>query len=130
MERKRAEREESFRRMQLEALLLGEGSEGVTGERPRGEDSESLRGASVEELLAVLEGGQGAGVQAKRLLREHLHSHSPPPSSLQRGLREEEELLQSLSIAELFALSRDSSEGLFSDFLVQRARQLLDVALS
>lgn len=160
VDRKRAEREEAFRRMEVEALLLededfqappaGSSSGGEQGQEWAGQ--ESLQGVSVEELFRVLEDISppppaqahvlaSKKAEASKLLLGHLgryreqegQSSAQEEAALRRqfaGMQEEEELLQSFSLPELFTLSMGSQDGLFSDYLVYRSRQMLDAVLS
>lgn len=141
--RKRAEREAAFRQMELEALLMNDefmveqGIDGGPQEQPSLE--EALRGASVDELLTVLEEDVPEQMMKKRQASELLLGHMDrygllskeyPHTNNQDSLVEDDELLQSLTLKELYTVSLGSQDGLFSDYLVYRARQILDATLS
>jgi hypothetical protein len=150
--RKRAEREEAFRRMELEALLLedddfeGEGGGGGGGGGGRGTQEELQQsGVSVEELLRVLEeavpGAADKRAAASRELLGHLGRYREQQGGggaeeearlLEQfsGMEEEEALLRTFSLQELFMLSMGNQQGLFSEYLVHRSRQILDAVLS
>jgi hypothetical protein len=149
VERKRAEREEAFRRMELEALLLedGDNDQGTSTERTEQEPrvtQDSLHDVSVEDLFGILEDVLPEHAEkrsaASRVLLGHLHryrekeglSRSEEESRLRQiaDMEEEETLLQEFSLQELYTLSKGSEGGLFSDYLVYRSRQLLDTMLS
>jgi hypothetical protein len=106
---------------------------------------DTMRSASVEELFNVLEAVSPPALSAKRAaagktLLGHLDKYREQ-EGMSRGeeqaalkafteMEEEEELLTTFSLQELYTLSMGDQEGLFSEFLVYRARQLLDATLS
>lgn len=131
------------------------GGEGDGNERA---GQESLQDVSVEELFRVLEdvalssptdAQTQTGIEslvskraeASKVLLGHLsryreqEGHSPAQEAavLRRqltGMEEDEALLQTFTLPELFTLSMGNQEGLFSDYLVYRSRQILDTVLS
>lgn len=153
VERKRAEREEAFRRMELESVLLEDEDYAAAtssendSEREQNQErvtQESLLDVSVDELFGVLEsvvpGHADKRAAASKVLLGHLHryrdqaglSRSAEDALVRKfsGMEEEEAMLQAFSLQELYSLSKGNHGGLFSDYLVYRSRQLLDAMLS
>jgi hypothetical protein len=107
-------------------------------------DEQSLQGFSIEELFNVLEdvvpsrdAYASQRAQASQLLLGHLSRHQTQAESQQGGevhqieiMAEEEALLQTLSLHELYTVSVGNQDGLFSEYLVHRSRQILDAVLS
>lgn len=149
VERKRAEREEAFRRMELESLLMEEDGGAVEGEVDATSEQraaqEALRDASIDELFEVLETAVPAHssrrAAASTALLGRLQGYreqegrvdSAEEAAILRqfsAMEDEEALLRAFSPRELFSLSKGSQDGLISDYLVYRSRQILDAMLS
>ena len=132
----------------MEALLLDEeGFQPSGGVKSGGDDvvtQQSLQELSIEELFGVLEDVLPSHAakrrEASKVLLGHISkyrkqeglSRVDEEEKLEKfsKMEEEEKLLETFSLSELFTLSVGNHDGLFSEYLVYRSRQILDAVLS
>lgn len=122
MESKRKQREEIFRRMEIESLLVNDQLH--LTEQEKAEYRQNFDKHSVEELLEMIDGKKSKLNVAQRKIASE--------SILQRlgetQYRAEEMALFNLSLRELY----DVTQGKYADatdYQINRARELLDEAL-
>lgn len=122
VERKKIVREESFRRLEIEALLLGD--DPIFADESKRSLKRKLDKRTVADLLSDFE------TPALQLFRQELSSDTQKrlrsqPNAAQ--LLEEEQALSHLSLEELFLVTVDQKEA--SDFQKYRAKMLLDSSM-
>ena len=114
---KRKFREEAFRRLEIESILLGE-----EPDKEKLATKDKLDKNSVNDLLSVLD---------TPLLLSKRQSES---TAFQQRLKEpallaEEKILADMSLEELFVVTQNSDVTAYSDFQKYRAKQMLDVSM-
>jgi hypothetical protein len=117
VEKKKKKREEAFRRLEIESLLLGE--EYGVDKLPM---KDKIDINSVSDLLSVLD--------TDVLLEQRLASSSKFQGRLKNtDLLAEEKAIASMSLQELYHVTQESDATTYSDFQKYRAKQLLDASM-
>jgi hypothetical protein len=122
VERRRVQREESFRKLEMESRLFDvEGSDQGTLDINNVKMKENLEGKTVGEVLAALD-SDGHREQRRKASEEGIQQRLEP-----QQLEEEQQLLR-YSLGELFDVITGKLPA--SDFQIYRANTLLDAAMS
>jgi hypothetical protein len=117
VEKKKKKREEAFRRLEIESLLLGE--EYGVDKLPM---KDKIDNNSVSDLLSVLD--------TDVLLEQRLASSSKFQGRLKNtDLLAEEKAIARMSLQELYHVTQESDATTYSDFQKYRAKQLLDASM-
>jgi len=123
VENKRRDREQAFRRMEIEALLVND--EAHLNEVEKEEITEKLKEQSIEELLDIVDRTQSVEGVASRELASKIVAERLGNEDISA----EEAALASLPLRELYAISIGDYVDA-TDYQILRAKELLDVALT
>jgi hypothetical protein len=123
VEAKRNQREEVFRRMEIESLLVNDNLHLTEGEKT--EYRENYEQHSVEKLLDLVDSKQSKLNRAQRKIASDLLIERLGQSTQYRS---EEAVLFNLSLRELYEVSQGRYADA-TDYQITRARDLLDEAL-
>jgi maltodextrin utilization protein YvdJ len=122
VELKRREREDAFRRMEIESLLVGD--ERYPTQEALTELRRNLKDKTVQELLDVIDNNQLSGNVASRRIA------SDAVMAQLHGTRlvDEESMLSTLTLRELYSVSVGEYIDA-TDYQITRAKEMLDAAL-
>lgn len=121
VEKKRKEREEAFRRMEIEALLVNDEKNPTADEKKS--VHKSLRDKSILDLLDIIDKSESSGNVASRSLAGRMVLER-----LDKRMSEEDQALASLSLKQLYGVSVGDYVDA-TDYQIQRAQELLSDAL-
>jgi hypothetical protein len=121
VEKKRKEREEAFRRMEIEALLVNDEKHPTSDEKETLQ--QGLQDKSILDLLDVIDRSESSGNVASRSLAGRMVLER-----LDKRMSDEDQALASLSLKELYGVSVGDYVDA-TDYQMQRAQELLSDAL-
>ena len=125
MERRRRDRDEAFRRLEVESLLLNDEKYATMTEKE--EISSALRQKTIPDLLDVIDKAEISGNVASRTVASQLALERMGKVS-QSAFSDEDRALAALSLRELYGVSMGEYADA-TDYQIAKASELLDDAL-
>jgi hypothetical protein len=112
----RANREEAFRRLELESLMDDENDQKLAVLRNKYNEGLQNKEKNVEQLLEAMDNEEllAGRVADSRKMQKRIH----------RSMKKEEQTLSQLSLKELYQISTKHREG--TDYQIERSQKILD----